>query len=68
MVACWPPVKVVDATGEVIFKSTNRINLIFLNKLGTTHEDVGKRGGCEGERNDGFAEHVFSTMGKERYL
>jgi hypothetical protein len=56
---------VVDATGEVIFKH-NRVNTIFVIELIMTHEDVGEGGGCEGKRNDGLAEHCFSTVVKER--
>jgi hypothetical protein len=52
---------VVDATGEVIFKH-DRVNTIFVIELIMTHEDIGERGGCEGERNDGLAEHCFSTV------
>lgn len=61
--------KVLDATGEVIFKTkVDRVSPIFVIKLMVTHEDVGERGGCEDERNDGLAEHCFSTVKKERYL
>jgi len=61
-------VKVVDATGEVTFKFTrDPVNSAFVIKPINTHEDVGERGGCEGEGNDGFVEHSFSTAKKERY-
>lgn len=56
MVASFPPVKVVEAVGEVIYESSVKYILLYL--VHYTHEDVGKSRSREGEDDKGGGEHL----------